>query len=72
MSTGAAPVRVTGRVIDSGSRGASNDQGGSTGFPDLLSKMGGGQCARRPVRDFDAGAPVHVGCGSVPNGERTG
>ena len=45
LSTGAAPVRVSGRAIDSGSRGASNDQGGSTGFPDLLSKMGAADSA---------------------------
>ena len=45
LSAGAAPVRVSGRAIDSGSRGASNDQGGSTGFPDLLSKMGAADSA---------------------------
>src|SRR4029079_15329585 len=40
LSTGAAAARVAGRAIDSSSRGASNDQSGSKGFPDLLSKMG--------------------------------
>ena len=39
LSAGAAAVRVSTRPIDTDSRRASSDQGGSTGFPDLLSKM---------------------------------
>ena len=35
-------------------------------------RQASGEPITRPARDFDAGAPVHVGCGSVPNGERTG
>ncbi len=39
VSAGATVVRVSGRSNDTGSRGASSDQGSDSDFPDLISKM---------------------------------